>query len=361
MRFLFVSRRGASLSLATRIVHEGHKVHFFVNNLLYKVLGKGIIDKAKIGEFHNCDIVIFDEAGMGEFATKVAKTRPVVGSSIFADTFNNDIEYKQKVLAKCGLKLESLQSSLTNGNIDKSRSFVGLNTTAWFNGFGYAKPFHSYFKKTKFMERDMSVDTESMGCLLWYHKSNKITKAFLTPLLKELKKTGYVGAVNITSNITSEELTLTDVNLGFLYDSTYAALEGLRQNIGETFYRLAFDGIKRIKASTDWLTATRVSIPPYPFKMTEQLSKPIPIGGISEENLKHIWLRDMQYDNGEYRSACCDGYLMTITARGLTPQKAFRRTHRTIGNLKIDNIQFRQDIGNGLEDRYNKIKKWGWF
>ena len=40
MRFLFVSRRGASLSLATRVVSEGHKVNFFVNNLNYKLLGK---------------------------------------------------------------------------------------------------------------------------------------------------------------------------------------------------------------------------------------------------------------------------------------------------------------------------------
>lgn len=348
MRFLFVSRRGASLSLATKIVSEGHKVNFFVNNLNYKVLGKGIIEKTKIGEAHNCDIVIFDETGMGEYASKMSKSKPTIGSSIFADLFNGDIVYKQKVLAKCGIQLSA-------------DSGIELHTTAWFNGFGYATPYHSYFKKTKFMERDMSVDTESMGCLLWYHKSNKITKAFLTPMLKELKKTGYIGAVNITSNITDKGLTLTDVSLGFLYDSTYAALEGLRQNIGETFYRLAFDGIKRIRVSTDWLVATRISIPPYPFKMTEQLSKAIPIGGINENNLKHMWLRDVMYEDGEYSSAGCDGYLLSVSARGLTPQKAIRRTHRTIGNLNIDNLQYRRDIIDGMEESYNEIKKWGYF
>lgn len=346
MRFLFVSRRGASLSLATRIVSEGHKVNFFVNNLLYKILGRGIIDKAKIGEFHNCDIIIFDEAGMGGYASKMAKSKPVIGSSIFADTFNNNLTYKLKVLDKCGLQL-----SVNNG--------IEVNTTGWFNGFGFASPYHSYFKKTKFMERDMSVDTESQGCLLWYHKSNKITKAFLTPLIKELKKTGYIGAVNITSHIKNEELALADVSLGFLYDSTYAALEGLRQDIGQTLYRLAFDGIKRIKASQDWLVATRLSIPPYPFKMTETLNEPTLIEGIGSENLKHIWLRDVQYNDGKYSSASSDGYLMTITARGLSPQKAFRRTHRTIGNLHIRNVQYRRDIGDGLSEKYEQIKKWG--
>ena len=130
-------------------------------------------------------MAIFDEAGMGEYASKMAKNKAVLGSSIFADTFNNDITYKQKVLDKCGIKLSNGEG-------------ITLHTTAWFNGFSFVTPYHSYFKKTKFMEREMGLDTESAGCLLFYHKSNKITKAFLIPLLKELKKTGYVGAVNIT-------------------------------------------------------------------------------------------------------------------------------------------------------------------
>ena len=349
MRFLFVSRRGASLSLATRVVSEGHKVNFFVNNLNYKLLGNGIIEKTKIGEAYNCDVAIFDEAGMGEYASKMSKNKPTIGSSIFADTFNNDITYKQKVLDKCGIQLSA-------------NSGIELHTTAWFNGFSFVAPYHSYFKKTKFMEHEMGLDTESMGCLLWYHKSNKITKAFLTPLLKELKKTGYVGAVNITSNINADNFTLANICLGFLYDSTYAALEGLRQPLGEFLYRLAFEGIKRVKASGDFLVATRVSIPPYPFPMSEQLNKSVSVSGIDENNLKHLWLRDMMEDEeGNYCSAGCDGYLMTVTARGLTINKAFRRTYRTISNLKIENLQYRSDLSSGLDEKYAKVKEWGYF
>jgi len=353
MRFLFVSRRGASLSLATRIVSEGHKVNFFVNNLLYKVLGKGIIDKAKIGEFHNCDIIIFDEAGMGEYASKMAKSKPVIGSSVFADLFNDNIHYKQKVLAKCGLKLGS--------EIKSEVKSEEIYITGWFNGFNYVRPLHSYFKKTKFMENDMGIDTECMGCLLWYHKANKIAKQTLYKLRNELKKTGYIGAVNVRCNVSDANLTITDVHLGFTYDSTYTALEGIRQNYGEMFYRLAFDSIKRINASPDWLTATRVTIPPYPLPMNEKLNKPTLIEGINEHNLKHIWLRDIYSEDDKYYSAGCDGFLMTITARGLTARKAIKRTQRTIGNLKIDNLEYRRDIIDSMEEKYEKIKKWSWF
>ena len=96
MRFLFVSRRGASLSLATRVVSEGHKVNFFVNNLNYKLLGNGIIEKTKIGEAYNCDVVIFDEGGMGETASKMSKSKPILGASVFSDTFNDNLDYKKE-------------------------------------------------------------------------------------------------------------------------------------------------------------------------------------------------------------------------------------------------------------------------
>jgi len=349
MRFLFVSRRGASLSLATRIVHEGHKVHFFVNNLNYKVLGKGIIEKAKIGEFHNCDVVIFDEAGMGEYATKISRTKPVLGASIFSDTFNDNIKYKQEVLERCNLKL-------SNNGGEK------IYTTGWYNGFNFLTPFYSYFKKTKFMENDLSLETECAGCLLFYHKTNKIVKETLHKLRSELKKIGYKGAITFTCSLTKDNISINDVHFGFKYDSTYTALEGLRQNLGEFLYGMAFGSVKRAKTSSDWLAATRISIPPYPFKMTEALNHPIPIGGISEGNLRHLWLRDIyRNEDGEYYSAGTDGFLMTATARGLTPHKAFRRTIRTIDNLKINNIQYRGDVETGLEGRYNLIKSWGWF
>ncbi|KKK42315.1 hypothetical protein LCGC14_2164450 [marine sediment metagenome] len=45
----------------------------------------------------------------------------------------------------------------------------------------------------------------------------------------------------------------------------------------------------------------------------------------------------------------------------LQARKAIKRTLRTIGNLKIDNMQYRRDVIDGMEERYEKIKKWGWF
>lgn len=347
MRFLFISRRGAGLSLATRVSDEGHKVYFFVNNLLYKVLGNGIVEKAKTGEFNHSDIVVFDEAGMGEYASTMAKTRNVIGSSIFADTFNSNIDYKGKVLAKCNLKLESFKGE-------------ELYITGWFNGFSFVRPFHSYFKKTKFMENNLGIDTECMGCLLWYHRSNRIVKNTIVHMTNELKKTGYIGAVNLRLAVEQDNIHITDATMGFTYDDTYAALEGIRQEYGEMLYRLTFDSMKQVKASTDWLVATRVTIPPYPLPMSEKLDNPIPIGGINDNNLKHLWLRDVYKEDNQYYSAGCDGFLMTVTARGLTPSKAIRRTHRTIHNLQIENVQYRRDIIEGMEDKYKKIKEWGW-
>jgi len=150
------------------------------------------------------------------------------------------------------------------------------------------------------------------------------------------------------------------VFLGFTYDNTYAAFEGIRQPLGEFIYKSAFGSSKQIKASSDWLVATRVTVPPYPMKMTDEMSKPVLIEGINEQNLKHIWLRDMMFKDGKYFNTMCDGFLMTVTARGLSSHHAIDRTLRTIGNLKIENIQYRRDIVENMDKNYNQLKRWGW-
>ena len=347
MRFLFISRRGASLSLATRIASEGHKVNFFVNNLYYKVLGNGIVEKAKVGEFHNSDVAIFDESGMGEYASKMEKSKPVLGASMFADLFNDSLEYKQEVLKRCNLKL-------SNEGGEK------IYVTGFYNGFNFITPFYSYFKKTKFMEKDLSTETECAGCLLFYHKADKMVKETLYKLRTELKKINYRGAITFECSVTKDDLFINNVHFGFCYDSFYTALEGLRQNLGEFLYGMAFGGVKRIKTSKDWLASTRVSIPPYPFKMSSEFKEDTIIGGLNSENLRHIFLRDVQFEDSVYKSANSDGYILSVTARGLTIYKAFRRTIRTINNLKIKNIQYRSDIDVGLQGKYDLIKKWGW-
>jgi len=349
MRFLFVSKRGASLSLAKKIAGEGHKVNFFINNLNYKLLGEGIVDRGKISDFSNYDIVIFDEMGLGEYASKMSKVNKLIlGSSNFADLFNEDIEYKTKVLSKCNLQLNN-----SSGEV--------IYTTGAYTGFDFIRPFYSYFKKTKFMENDLSTETESMGCLLFYHKTNKIIKETLYKLRNELKKIGYKGHITFKCSVTENDLFVNDVHFGFEYDSFYASLEGLRQPLGEFLYGMAIGSIKRAKVSPDWLCSVRLTIPPYPFETSDKYNTSTTIGGICDENLKHLWLRDVYLDNGVYKSANCDGYILSVSARGLTPNKGFRRCYRTIDNLQIKDKQFRRDILTGLEDRYDKIKIWGWF
>ena len=361
MRFLFISRRGAGLSLAKKVADEGHIVKFYIHNANYRQLGNGIIEKAQASEFKDCDVVIFDEAGLGDYATDIAKHKPVLGASKFADTFNNNRDYKEEVLNRCNMTCESYPDP-KRMNLQDEWEKITIYTTGWYNGFNFISPFHSYFKKTKFMEGDLSIDTECMGCLLWYHKTNKLVKNTLHKLRGELKKIGYKGAITFRCQVNSKNIQIDDVHFGFEYDSTYAALEGLRQPISETLYRMAFDSIKRVKASPDWLCATRVTRPPYPFPMLNEYKSGGGIIGINNENLRHIWLRDVYKDDniGVYFPAGSDGFILTVTARGLTPYKAFKRTHRTIGNLSIYDIQFRIDVVYGMEEKYNKIHDWGW-
>jgi phosphoribosylamine--glycine ligase len=347
MRFLFISRRGASLSLAKRIAEEGNEVKFFVNNKYYDKVGNGLIDKVSHKAIENYDLVVFDEYGMGEYSDKVAVHRPVFGSSGFADVFNNNKDYRNKILNKIGLEITT------------DKLGIKLNIGGLFNGFDFVRPLHFYIKRTKFMENDLSIETDCMGCVLWFTSANKITRETILKMRNILVKSGYKGAVNFELAIHNDKFYIQNIILGFCYDSTYAMLEGTRQPLGEFINKVASGSLKRMKASPDWLVSVRVTIPPYPFPVNKSyISK---VEGINSDNDKHIWLRDiMLNEKGEYYSTGADGFLLTITARGLSIYQAFKRAYRTIGNLRIENLQYRHDIGEKIEKDINLLKEWGW-
>ena len=72
------------------------------------------------------------------------------------------------------------------------------------------------------------------------------------------------------------------------------------------------------------------------------------VGGLNEQNLKHIWLLDVNKLNGVFRCAGQSGALGFVTASGTSVMQAKRRIKRTIKGLEIPHLQYREDIGEGF-------------
>jgi len=56
-----------------------------------------------------------------------------------------------------------------------------------------------------------------------------------------------------------------------------------------------------------------------------------------------------------------DGVVGCVTARGSSVRECQRRAYRTIRNITItDDVQYRKDIGDDVEEQKKILKGWGW-
>ena len=83
---------------------------------------------------------------------------------------------------------------------------------------------------------------------------------------------------------------------------------------------------------------------------------------VPKEADKHVWLADVMKENGGTPVlAGVDGVIGCITAKGSDVHEARRRVYRTIRSICItDDVQYRTDIGDGVEDAKRKLTEWGW-
>ena len=124
--FNFVSKSGDSLPLAQRVVDEGHRVVFYINDKDARLVGDGMIEKASTkgvlvneGGTVNTEVfnqllhpkpdcIIFDMVGkgFGKAADKFrAKGIPVFGVILLSDKVELDSPYGSDMLKLSGINI----------------------------------------------------------------------------------------------------------------------------------------------------------------------------------------------------------------------------------------------------------------
>jgi len=111
-----------------------------------------------------------------------------------------------------------------------------------------------------------------------------------------------------------------------------------------------------------YVAGVMISVAPYPYACPQM---PVEIKGINPQNLKHLWQMDLYKTGDDYYSGRISGVVGFATSRGAPnsvspgPEEATRRAYRLIHNLSIDNIQYRTDIGKGINDKLFNLTKLG--
>lgn len=412
MKILILSMDGDGLGIAHRLAAEGNQVRMYVKDPRFRQAGEGLIEPISSWRpsLSWSDLIICDMVGFGKHE-ELFKTRGkvVFGCSKVMDMAELEREKGMELFERFGVPIPETYSFgnpkeaeaisdlwedpgfviKPSGNLDTAKTYVCKNpeiykwalgnipdgtklivqkivngvevsTEGWFNGRDWIKPFNHTFEEKKLFEGDKGPNTGCMGNVVITTEGDKLVDSTIRKVTPLLKRINYRGPVDINCIVNGEDLYALEFTARLGYDAIEALLEGIKESVTDLFFETAMGVKKEIDITKDYMIAVRVSVAPWPHSEPDKEDKGMPIIGLVEDNLKHIFLTDVYKDGVDYKYAAGDGVILKATARGRSIEEARSRVYRTIGNIMIQDAQFRNDIGLRAVQDIKKLKEWGW-
>ena len=269
---------------------------------------------------------------------EIKSDTPTFGSGSWACSINRSSDYASTVLKTLGIKNEVVDDG------------IPITIEAWFNGKTLQGVNYS-MTDYELMEGSKGPVTSGMGSVVWEgNESNRLFQATLGKLLGALEKVGYKGVIHMSVLAGNRQLRVQSVHAGINWNTFPVLAELYHGRINDLLYGIASGVDKPMKyKSTIGVGVVLKMYMPRP---------PVKIEGLNKHNLKHFWMDDPE--------ALTTGRLGVVTARGdevhgfSALRDAKRRVMRTIYNLTIPEVMFRQDIGNKIEKKRAQLKTWEW-
>lgn len=415
---LFYSKQGDGVPLALRLATEGAIVKVYTHERPARDGLKGYRNPSVVPTvqmLEQYDLVLFDMVGLGQRAEALkAKGRLVLGGSTFHDKIELDREYGQKVIGRLtSLKVpesklitskaqlvQELEASTeplvlkpqgnqdvnltlvsdddtnrtllsivkgSNGNLlpcllQKKVKGIEISTEGWFNGQAWMPCFNHTIEHKRLMEGDRGPQTGCMGNTVWMCQEDELVKQALLPLTPLLQKVEYMGPLDVNCIVTEQEVYFLEFTARFGYDAIQAFSELYKGKMFDFLWKVATRDTN-MQFRSDYAMAVRMSMPPYPILPKEGAKdiKGVQVLDIENGARSHVFLADVMLENEVECLAGIDGVIGCVTARGETIQEVRRRAYRTLDRIVIHrDVQFRKDIGAGVEDKISRLKEWGW-
>lgn len=348
MKFLAISESGHAVGLLMRLQKEGHSTSILSNHSF----GNGIIDQPL--EDSASDITIFDSNSLGVKADQMRKEgKRVLGASKWSNSLEENKEYADSLIKSAGW------------NIENGSNGINLYITAWFNGNNYISVYTSLVYR-RFMSSGRGPDLNFTGVVSLFNqdKVELINKNLLEPLKPILKRTNHRGCFHIHTLINGLNFGVKSISASFENPLSIFLFENTRLSSSDLLLKMFDEKSDNIHPISEWTAGVMLSVPPYPYKSDD--TKAIDLKGIDQFNLKHMWLVDVVKDKDIYRTGFANGKIGYVTARGATTDscwgynEATRRIYRTISNLQIKDLQYRDDVGDKVSDILSMLQKNKW-
>ena len=336
---LLLNRRNEGVPTALRLAQqEGHIVKLYSSQDHGSCL-QGSKNPAFIG----------NPKRMAEQYDLVLRTCPL------GDRLLNDSDYLARVI----------QTILPLPVFDplETKDAVRVTVEGWFVKGRWLPFFTLSIDELRMMDGERGVLTPGMGSGMLTLEEGPLTEKLLRPFTELFEKVTYEGPFSLEVYLGEEEaIWLSSIHPSYHYDHLPLTCELLRESLFTFLYQASLQEEYKPQSSKDVALGVRLSLHPWPLEvpcdhLTGRLDLEVP-----KEARPHVWLQDVAFsDDGEIKTAGCDGCLGFVTARGSDMQEARRRVYRTIGNIvKSKDVQYRSDIGSAFNDSVVELKRQGW-
>jgi len=422
-KFLFVSWESLSGDIAWRIQKEGHDVKVYIKAKSDQDVYDGILNKVKKWkEYVNwADVIVFDDVGFGKEADILRKAgKLVVGGSQYTDRLEDDREFGQKEMRKCGLQvlphwdfhsfesairflqqnpgryvfkpsgaaqsfkdllfigeeengadiLELLRSNkiiwrskIKTFQIQKYAAGVETAVGAFFNGQEFITPININFEQKRLFPGDIGPLTGDMGALMFWAEPNGLFKNTMLKMKDKLAKSGYVGYFDINCIINGRGIYPLEITSRFGYPTIDVQAVGIEMPLAEFFLRLASGEKFEIPVKKGFQIGICCVTDPYLSDDPETASVYHDLSILFRKpspDWGGVHLGDVKMVDGKLRMAGTSGYALVVSGCGNTVEDARRQAYNRIKNIRLQNMFYRVDIGHRWLSDSDLLQTWGY-
>ncbi len=413
MRILLVSNKADGAWFVWLLGDEGHEVDWYCEsekdaNALSGIIKSPLKSLPNPGKY---DLVVFDSSGLGQLADEARETTPVIGASEFSDRLEYDREFGLEVMEAAGIKVpkwekfgsptEALSFLKSHnkryvlkpiGDAPSESTYVAksaedlahfievrldakvkrfilqefvegveVSTEAWWTGKEWVALNHTLEEK-KFMTGGLGPNTGCAGNVVWMPpRRTPIFEQGLEKVGPILKEAGYVGMVDLNTIATEGNVWGLEWTPRFGYEGTCNLVSLLAIGFGEFLFKMATGQISTLgEAQAKFAATVRLSVPPYPFAEIAKKQLKVPIEGLDIDHLEQFVLYDAMVEDGCLVTSGTYNAIGCPIGTGATIGSAFTSVEAILAKLNVPDLQYRNDLRECIERRYNQLERWGW-
>jgi phosphoribosylamine--glycine ligase len=246
-----------------------------------------------------------------------------------------------------------------------------MGVSRWMGSAGWVGAVNENFEHKKLMPGNGGPNTGEMGTVSSFVEKSKLFDDMLEPIKKPLMDLDHLGDVDLNCIIDDKgkawPLEFTNRPGWPIFNQMLAATKGdpIQWMVD------ALRGKDTLESNMEPSVCVVLAQPDFPYgNLKKEEISGIPIYGVTKKNQKYIQpqsvqmmkLPDMDGETVVERPiwATSGDYLAVVTGFGKTIKQAMDRAYKTVDEISVPNMIYRNDIGAGLKDKIPKLHAMGY-